>query len=163
MREADLPAVSAIAAAVHPGYPESDAVFAERLRLAPETCLLLEVAGEAAGYVLAHPWYRGRPPALDTLIGALPAAPEALYLHDIALLPAARGTGAGKEAVRRIAACAGGLPLALVAVGGASGFWEGQGFRRARDGAFDALPPGYGPDALYMERTGQLSSSPSRG
>ncbi|MFH5926721.1 GNAT family N-acetyltransferase [Roseomonas xinghualingensis] len=152
MREEDLPAVSAIAAAVHPGYPESDAVFAERLRLAPETCLLLEMAGAAAGYVLAHPWYRGRPPALDSLIGVLPSAPEVLYLHDIALLPAARGTGAGREAVRLVGNRARGLPMALVAVGGASGFWEGQGFRRMRDEGFDALPPGYGPDALYMEK-----------
>lgn len=152
MREADLPVVSAIAAQVHPGHPESDPVFAERLRLAPASCLVLERGGEAEGYALAHPWLRARPVPLDTLLGALPGRPEVLYLHDLALLPAARRSGAGGEAVRRLAGSLPGLPLALVAIGGTEGFWRAQGFAPVYDLALEAVLRGYDPGARYMER-----------
>lgn len=151
MAEADLPAVSMIAAAVHPGHPESDEVFAERLRLSPEGCLLLEVRGEAAGYALAHPWIR-RPPALNTLLGALPARPEVFLLHDLAILPAARGARAGEGAVARLAALAGSLPLALVAIGGTEGFWRRHGFGTVPDPSLEAVLRRYDPGARYMER-----------
>ena len=148
MRSGDLPAVSRIAAVVHPAHPESDTVFAERLALFPAGCLVLEGAGEVIGYAIAHPWWQGRAVALDSLLGALPAAPELIYLHDLALLPAARGFGAGAAAVRRLAELAAGRPLALVALDGTEGFWRAQGFLPAPG----ALPAGYGPGARPMER-----------
>ncbi|NEW95116.1 GNAT family N-acetyltransferase, partial [Rhodopseudomonas sp. BR0M22] len=40
MTPADLPAVDAIAAVVHAAYPEDAAVFAERLALHPDGCLV---------------------------------------------------------------------------------------------------------------------------
>jgi hypothetical protein len=55
----DLPAVMATAAQVHPGYPEDEAVFAERLALAPQGCLCLERERPLAGYVVSHPWLLG--------------------------------------------------------------------------------------------------------
>jgi GNAT superfamily N-acetyltransferase len=152
MREADLPAVSTIATAVHPAHPESEAVFAERLSLAASGCLMLEFGGLPAGYVLAHPWHRKRPPALNTLLGTLPRSAEVLYLHDIALLPAARGTGAGGEAIRRLAAMAGRLPMALVALGGTEEFWRHQGFAVVPDPALEAVLRRYDPEAHYMEK-----------
>lgn len=162
MAAGDLGAVSAVAAVVHPAYPESDAVFAERLRLFPAGCLVLEGDGAVLGYAVAHPWVRAAPPALDTLLGALPAGPGAMLLHDLALLPGARGLGAGREAVRRVAGLAGGLPLALVAVGGTEAFWRRQGFRAVADPALEALLRGYDPRARYMERAsggGRVASS----
>ncbi|MBP0446834.1 GNAT family N-acetyltransferase [Roseomonas sp. SSH11] len=161
MREADLPAVSAIASAVHPGLPEADGVFAERLRLAPGACLALEGDGAVLGYALAHPWWRGRVVALDRMLHALPDEPEVLYLHDLALLPAARGSGAGAEAVRRLAAIARGLPLALVSIGGTEVFWRAQGFAPVADPALDAVLRSYGAQALYMERAIDLSGGGS--
>ena len=152
MREADLPAVSAIAAAVHPGYPESDAVFAERLRLFPAGCLALEAGDAVSGYAVAHPWRAREPVPLDTLLSALPREPGALYLHDLALRPAARGAGAAGEAVRILAGLAGPLPLALVAIGGTEGFWRRQGFVPQADPALEAVLAGYDPGARYMER-----------
>ena len=49
----DLPAVEAIAAAVHPDFPEDAAVFAERQRLYPDGARLLELDGEPSGYILS--------------------------------------------------------------------------------------------------------------
>ncbi|KAA2236492.1 GNAT family N-acetyltransferase [Salinarimonas soli] len=127
MTPADLPAVSRIAVAVHPRHPEGDAVFAERLALWPRGCLVLGAG--IRGYALSHPWGL-HPPPLDTLLGALPARPEVYYIHDVALMPEARGGGAGSAAVARLAAVADamGLPLALVAVPGSAPFWARQGF-----------------------------------
>lgn len=151
MTAADLPDVAALAAAIHPDYPESAAVFADRLALAPAFCRMLP----GLGYAIAHPWAGPTPPALNTVLGRLPAAPEALHLHDIALAPAARGTGQARAVVVALLAeaAAQGLGRAsLIAVAGKEGYWAGLGFRA------DPRPPGpalasYGAGALPMARS----------
>lgn len=157
MRREDLDAVCAIAAAVHPDHPERPEVFAERLLLAPAGCRVLDHgAGGLLGYALSHPWRLDLgPPALDSLLGALPGVPDAWYLHDIALLPAARG---GRQATRIVAAllaqaAAAGIGRAmLVAIPGKDRYWSAQGFRAvppAGPGAAASLAA-YGDGALLM-------------
>lgn len=128
----DLPAVEVIAAKVHPGFPEDTAVLAERQRLYPEGTRLLEVDGEPTGYILSHPWPFKALPALNSMLGAIPAGADTYYLHDLALLPAARGTGAAAMIVGDILRHARlhGFPSAsLVAVNGSLPFWYKHGFR----------------------------------
>lgn len=128
----DLPAVEAIAAKVHPNFPEDAAVFAERLRLYPEGTRLLELDGQPSGYILSHPWRFRQLPELNALLGALPADADTYYLHDLALLPAARGTGAAAMIVGDIlrhARAAGFANMSLVAVNGSLPFWHKHGFR----------------------------------
>ncbi|HWL04395.1 MAG TPA: GNAT family N-acetyltransferase [Xanthobacteraceae bacterium] len=155
MAAADLPAVMEIAGKVHPGYPEDEAVFAERLRLCPRGCLVAESAGAAVAYAVSHPWHAHHPPKLNTLLGALPAAPQTFYIHDIALLPAARGTGLGRAIVAQLADVArgGGLPnLSLVAVNGSVPFWRRQGFVIDDAPALRESLRSYGGDAAFMTR-----------
>lgn len=155
MSAADLPAVLAVAAVVHPGYPEDEAVFAERLRLYPDGCIVLEQEGCPIGYVVAHPWHRAAPPALNSLLGELPSQASCFYIHDLALLPQARGSGAGGMVVDRLAGIAAraGLPrLALVAIDGSSGFWRRQGFRAVHEPALAEKLASYDDAARYMER-----------
>jgi ribosomal protein S18 acetylase RimI-like enzyme len=150
MRPDDLPAVNRIANQVHPNFPESDAIPAERLALYPAGCLVLEINGEVTGYAVSHPWRDGKSPALDHLLGRLPDHPDTLYLHDLALLPTARGTGAATQAVGLLAALAAreGLPtMILVAVNNSTGFWQRQGFR-----VTGPAPVSYGADARVMTR-----------
>lgn len=154
MEAADLAAVGQVAAHVHPDYPEDEAVFAERLSLCPEGCLVLARPVEGlGGYVVAHPWRLGQPPALNSLIGALPAAADTLYVHDIALLPACRGGGAAGRVLERLEKLARrqGLPsLSLVAVGGSPGFWLRRGFRERADEALREKLRSYDGAARYM-------------
>ncbi|PZP43263.1 MAG: GNAT family N-acetyltransferase [Azospirillum brasilense] len=166
MEAADLAAVGRVAAHVHPDYPEDEAVFAERLSLCPEGCLVLarplggpwndpwnDPWDETCGYVVAHPWRLGQPPALNSLLGALPAAADTLYIHDIALLPACRGGGAAGRVLERLEDLARrrGLPsLSLVAVGGSPGFWLRQGFRERADEALHGKLRSYDDAARYM-------------
>lgn len=127
----DLGAVSAIAAKVHPGFFEADAVLAEKHALYRNGCYILEVAEKPAGYVLSHPWTLGALPALNRLVGALPEQPDTFYIHDLALLPVARGVGAAGQIVAALTKHAQAMAfpaMSLVAVNGSVPFWEKQGF-----------------------------------
>lgn len=153
MTPADLAAVEDLAERIHVDHPEDAAVFAERLRLCPSGCRVLEARGVVAGYLVSHPALLAAPPALDTLLGALPAAPDTWYIHDLALAPAARGRRAAAAAVDGVAALAlrhGLGVLSLIAVGGSASFWRAQGFTDA-PAAPDKLAS-YGADARYMLR-----------
>jgi len=149
LTEADLPALARIAAEVHPDFPEEDAIFAERLALAPDWCFALSDGKRLIGYVLSHPWV-GPPPKLNSLLGTLPSPATMAYVHDLALLPVARGGGHGIAIVNQLILLAKSSnisTMALVAVSGSAPFWERHGFR--------ALPPSpdlasYGPDARFM-------------
>lgn len=128
----DLPVVEAIAAKVHPGFPEGPGVFAERQKLYPDGTRLLEMDGSPAGYLLSHPWRAGTVPALNALLGAIPADADTFYVHDLALLNPARGTGAAAMIVGEILRHARGIGLpsvSLVAVNGSLPFWHKHGFR----------------------------------
>lgn len=132
MTTLDLPSVEAIAATVHPDFPEDTTIFAERLRLYPDGARLFEQGGQPSGYILSHPWRSGELPALNALLGAIPPDADTYYIHDLALLNAARGTGAAAMIVGDMLrhARASGFPtVSLVAVNGSLPFWYKHGFR----------------------------------
>jgi len=127
----DMPAVEKIAATVHPDFFESLEVLAERQRLYFHGTYLLEVNERPAGYVLSHPWRFGDLPALNSLLGDLPAGADTFYIHDLALLPVARRIGAASfitEALAKHARAHGYPTMSLVAVNASQGFWERHDF-----------------------------------
>lgn len=144
----------AVATAVHPAFPEDEAVFAERLRLAPAGCHVLVGESGLCGYLVSHPWHRDAAPALNTLLLGIPAA-TSWYIHDLALLPDGRGSGAAGLIVATIAGHAeraGCETLSLVAVNGSAGFWRRQGFRERDVPALAAKLASYDDAARYMVR-----------
>lgn len=167
MTAADIDAVLAVADVVHPAFPEDRAVLAERFALHPEGCFVLrggdgpngdgpngDGPNESAviGYTLTHPWAADTVPPLNTLLGRLPEA-QVYYIHDLALLPAARGLRAGSAAVRLYETRARALGLshmALVAVNNSGGFWRAQGFEQAHSPEWAEKLASYGTDAAYM-------------
>src|SRR6478736_3821857 len=112
---ADLDAVERIGNEIHVNLQERPEVFANKLALFPQGCFVLARNGTVSGYGIAHPW-----------------APTCLYIHDVVVLPAARGQGAVGvlvdlyEAVARQQALA---SLALVSVYGTYVLWERFGFQ----------------------------------
>jgi len=170
MTSADLPALLGIADIVHPTYPEDPAVFEERLALFPAGCLVLESQprlatliegaghegeGGLIGYILSHPWTYAAPPALNSRLGQIPTPPTTYYIHDIALMPEARGTGAANAVVTRLIALAEtlGLPgLSLVAVNNSVAFWQRHGFVLTAVPALDAKLRSYDEAARFMVR-----------
>jgi GNAT superfamily N-acetyltransferase len=155
MTAADLESVGRIADVVHPLYPESEEVPAERLSLFPAGCLIARDArGEVLGYAVSHPGRLGRPPALDSRLGQIPADADCLYLHDVALLPEARGLGLGlslMDLLRALAARSGLKVLALTAVNRSTSYWRSRGFSDySGDEVLAAKLSSYGEDAVYM-------------
>jgi len=107
------------------------------------------------GYILSHPWTYAAPPALNSLLGALPAPPTTYYIHDIALLHEARGTGAANAVVAKLIELAEelGLPnLSLVAVNNSVAFWQRHGFVLTAIPALDAKLRSYDEAARFMVR-----------
>lgn len=148
MRADDLPVVVAISDIVHGDFTEPLETFADRLAHYPAGCAILERDGEALGYLISHPWPRdAAPPKLGVRMEAIPAS-DSYYLHDIALLPAARGTGAGATATAFVvhqAKVEGCRDVRLVAIQGADSYWHRQGFEYV-----EAEP--YGPGSHLMQR-----------
>jgi ribosomal protein S18 acetylase RimI-like enzyme len=154
MIAADLVDVQAIAGLVHAAYPERSEVFAERLRLHPAGCFVLTDPEPVVGYAVSHPW-DGPPPALDVLLQGLPPAPRTLYIHDIALLPHARGRRAVADLMVRLSESARQqrLPtLSLTAVGGTTPVWQHMGFRVDAEPAYAAKLATYGDNVVFMVR-----------
>jgi ribosomal protein S18 acetylase RimI-like enzyme len=153
---ADLDALMAVAAVVHPTFPERRETFADKLALAPDCNFALQgEGGGVAGYAVALPWRTGEVVALDTTYGALPAPCDVLYIHDIALLPAARGRALAGEAVTLLVAAARRralAQLALTAVYGAEAVWARHGFREVSNPHLQAKLAFYGDGARYMVR-----------
>jgi GNAT superfamily N-acetyltransferase len=155
MDQADLPAVERVSDLVHPAYPEDVSVLAERHHLYPQGCLVLLGSKGILGYAVSHPWLFGQPPKLNTRLERLPVPAETFYIHDVALLPEARGTGAGSAVVCRLAqqARANGLAsLSLVAVNGSIGFWQKHGFDAVADTTITAKLLSYGEASRFMVR-----------
>ena len=151
----DLDGVVAVARLAFPDHFEDRACFAERLGLNPSGCFVLADGGTVKGYLVAYPWRLDTAPALNALIGEIPAEADTLYLHDLALHPDARGGGWTRPVVDRLAEQArtqGWRSIALVAVNDAVPFWERQGFRTRESDALRAKLASYGPDARYMVR-----------
>ncbi|BDU73738.1 GNAT family N-acetyltransferase [Mesoterricola silvestris] len=146
----DLPAILEVQRACYPeALREAEAVFAAKLRAFPGGCRGLHRGDLVGAYVFFQPWRRGRVLPLGDAAPP-PADPDCLYVHDLAVIPAWRGTGAAGDllaAVLGLAADLGLGTLALTAVQGAEPFWERQGFRRVR--SFTYAP---GVDATYMVR-----------
>jgi GNAT superfamily N-acetyltransferase len=154
MRPVDIAAVYDLSRRVHADYPEREAVLAEKLKLFPAGCFVLELDGRVCGYCFSHPW-NDASPRLDAFLGALPAAPSRYFIHDVTLDAGARGHGHTAALVPVLAGMARdcGVPYTmLVAVNGAEGFWARFGFRVADEAAQMDMRTKYGPRAVLMER-----------
>lgn len=156
MEASDLASVSAMASTIHTDFFEADAVYQERLRLYPNGCHVLQTSdGSLIGYAITHPWLLYTMPALNSLLAQLPDQPTTYYLHDIALLPQSRGTGAAREIVSILASHAlnSGFPtMSLVAVNGSTGFWQKQGFEPDDRPELENKLKTYSDDARFMVR-----------
>jgi ribosomal protein S18 acetylase RimI-like enzyme len=154
MTAADLATVKRLADTIHPAFPESEAVFANRLALHHDGCAVLDGSDGLKGYALSHPWQDRAPPPLDAVLGLI-AWPSTYYIHDLALLPETRGSGAGTAIVGLLAtrARAQNLPnMTLVAVNNSVHFWQRQGFTVTIDPALDAKLASYGDQARFMTK-----------
>jgi GNAT superfamily N-acetyltransferase len=154
MKPSDLDAVHAIADSIHLDHPEDLGVLAERQRLFPQGCRVLERNGVLVGYAISHPGEFGRPPALNTALERLPTIPTTYYVHDMAISPEGRGAGHAVQAIELLVGIAREIGLdnlSLIAVNGSQAFWEKLGFAPTILPGLAAKLMSYG-DAVFMVR-----------
>ena len=152
MREGDLSEVMRLAQSVHQELYESEAVFAERLKLFPKGCLILSSDKRIEGYVFSHPIRRCQPPALNTMLLELPCDTDSYFFHDLVVAPACRRSGHAIEGITRLLSIAKSFQTtSLIAVYGTSKFWTRFGFVPAQERMCNKLAS-YGKNVVYMLR-----------
>jgi N-acetylglutamate synthase-like GNAT family acetyltransferase len=136
----DLYLIDRIGNEAHGDLPERLEVFTEKFNLFPEGYRVLEHEGLIEGYGIAHPW-------------SLPENPRGLFIHDIVVLPQARGHRASEKFVELVATLARGrdIPfLALVSVYDTHSMWRDYGFDLVDDLSLAEKLKSYGGTARYM-------------
>jgi ribosomal protein S18 acetylase RimI-like enzyme len=97
---ADIPRLAHIADTVHPGLPERDEVFLERVRLFPEGCrTLVDEDDNISGYAISHPIRHRQIPPLDHFLGGIAPETDQYFIHDLAILPESRGSGYAQQCI----------------------------------------------------------------
>jgi hypothetical protein len=153
MTDGDFGSVDFIGNAIHTQLPERPEVFREKFQLFLDGCRILRSGTATVGYGIAHPWLLNSIPPLDALLVALPASPECLFIHDVVVIPEARGheASAAYVAEMRLVAVQANLPsLALVSVYGTTPLWSRLGFRVVDDATLAPKLASYGSTARYM-------------
>lgn len=130
---------------------ETLAALQSRWHLSPGSCFVVENECALMGYALSHPWKDHDVPALNIPLHALSGS-GLLYVHDVAVSPSGRGSGAAALLVNALisSARAGNLcTMALTAVQDSGVFWKKYGFHVAD---YQGNLKGYGDGAAYMTR-----------
>lgn len=160
IQQADLPAVVALQDGCYSdALYESPALLSQRLHAAANSCWLAEnSAGELLAYLFSYPSINGYVTPLASAF-APAAAPELLYLHDMAVSPAARGLGLANNLLgiaKQHALSLGLTKLVLVAVQGSVPYWQRHGFavvKQLSASATSALASYHSEQACYMQLT----------
>lgn len=154
---ADMAAVMHIQALCYTAItPESARSMAAKRAAAPHGCFGAWHGPALVGYLLTVPVCWPALPPLDHPVCEVPPNADTLYLHDLALSPQARGSGAGAALVAAALAAGRSLGLAnvaLVAIQGSAPYWQRHGFAgiAAPEGLVAKLAS-YGADAQLMRR-----------
>ncbi|KAI1842882.1 hypothetical protein JX266_010900 [Neoarthrinium moseri] len=158
LRLSDLKDVMRVASDVHPGLPERECVFAERIQLFPEGCLALVNSAEICGYAISHPIRHNQPPALNSILGEIAPDADSYYIHDLAILDKFRGAGYASACIAKLLVVAECYPATyLVSVYGTGPFWRRFGFASvSRDSTLSEKLRQYGDDATYLRRQNRL-------
>ena len=157
--ESDIQEVDKIAREIHRALPEREDVFAEKLRLFPQGCFKLMFEGKMMGYAFAHPWLLYSIPPLNDFLHTIPENPDCIYIHDVAVLPVARGHNAAGLFIAEVEKVAQAMQiqhLACVSVYGTDALWARFGFRVVSSEEIVSKLGSYGDSAKYMITDGKV-------
>jgi GNAT superfamily N-acetyltransferase len=151
----DMDKVLLIQAACYGGdIPESRASLYAKLAASPASCFVAVDREDVVAYLIALPWLSQAPPSLNAPDCELPVDPDCVYLHDLSVLPNARGTGiAGMLIAHFFMYCrqSAMTKASLVSVQNSAIFWRGFGFNRiALDAMLVKKLATYGDDAEFL-------------
>lgn len=144
---------------------ESAASFLSKLAVPVQTSFVAELGDEFVGYLVSVPVQDSCPLPLDDTDYVPPSRAVALYLHDLAVHPDARGFGVAAALIDAYLAALNDSALScgcLTAVNDSSAFWQRHGFQDASEDrlAFAHLAA-YGADARFMTLALAPASNPT--
>lgn len=138
-------------------FHEPFAAFESKWLASPDTCWVAERAGAVCAYLVCLPVEQRNLPALHAAAFQRASHPDWLYLHDLAIGPAARGAGLSPllMACALEKAQAMSLPtIGLIAVQDSCAFWRKFGFEI--DGSERLVSAAklatFGTQAVFMSR-----------
>lgn len=146
------------AEAFTPDLRETPEVFANRIARFGEFFRVAYQNGRMVGYVVAFPWKFGDAPVNNQKFPEDLPEPDCFFIHDIALLPGARGGGIARallEDAYQTAHALGFDAASLVAVGQSGTYWDRVGFvpfARVTEAKRAYILAIYGPGARLMAR-----------
>ena len=158
---ADLPAILRIQDACYSSItPEDPQAYLHKLALAPDCAFVMDSAATGVqAYVFALPIALSEPPSLNAHGFACNHAADCLYLHDMAIDPAARGQGLSAPLMGAFFAAAAKRQLpwcSLIAIQNSSAFWARWGFAAAaisRSAAIQSKLSSYGQAQYLLRRS----------
>ncbi|WP_396587327.1 GNAT family N-acetyltransferase [Bermanella sp. R86510] len=155
LQHSDISALLSIQHVCFPTLPpESAQSFEMKLEASPNTCFAYEQNTELLGYLISIPWPMTAPPSLNLQTYRPPEPCDGLYLHDLSLLPEARGTGAGQALISQFMSAleqSDYEQASLIAVQGTAPYWEKVGFEvQQPNQVITEKLKTYGDDARYM-------------
>jgi predicted N-acetyltransferase YhbS len=132
MLPSDMDSIMQIQALCYSGdIPESRHAISAKLQASPTTCFVAQDGSQIIAYLIAVPWLTQAPPNLNAPTCVLPAYPDCLYLHDLSVVPSARGSKIGSTLVARLFDLCRLLShsqMSLVAVQNSAAYWRRFGF-----------------------------------
>lgn len=158
MQASDLDAVLDLQQRCYaPAFHEPREAFASKLLASPRSCWVMPGPSGLHAYLVSLPIEGDQLPKLHAGAWHHPAHPDWLYVHDMAVAPAARGSGASGLLMQQAYAFARALILpdiGLIAVQDSSPYWARQGFVLVNSSA--RLTPdklaSFGTHAVFMQR-----------
>jgi ribosomal protein S18 acetylase RimI-like enzyme len=159
MQMTDIAAIQEVQSLCYPAsYLESREAFATKLAGAPGSCWVAQDRdGSVQAYLVCLPVDPDSFPALNAPLWTPPRQANMFYLHDLAIGPAARGTGLASDLVTHAMTHAREQALqqaGLIAVQGTCAFWRRFGFEADASGRLlsaDKLAS-FGLDAVFMSQ-----------
>jgi hypothetical protein len=151
--QSDLDFISKAEKLAHPTLPERLEIFQEIIQLCPSACLKFTLMNDTMGYGVAHLWMLHSIPPLNEFLYNIPNRPDCLFIHDVVVLPEARGNKAAALYIKYIKKLATELnisTLALVSVYGTDVLWSRFGFQVVQEYNLNYKLLSYGPSAKYM-------------
>jgi ribosomal protein S18 acetylase RimI-like enzyme len=152
---ADIQSVMEIQSACYPAnlLEEAEHLIAKHQQ-SPLSCWVATEHQKAIAYLLTHPWSGDTPPALNTPLPPKKPKSDIYFIHDLAVLPSARGLGLAKRLFDTAIDWAKQEKLQkirLIAIAGAADFWIKQGLSLVNDKTLSHKLADYGPDTHYLE------------
>lgn len=154
----DLPLISSIQAACYAAeFIENDIAFASKLQQTAPTCWLACVDQQVVAYLICLPVSPANFPQLNATEFCLTPDATMLYLHDLAVHPDYRTSGAGRQLVQHAKVQArqmGFNTLSLIAVQDSSSYWQKHGFEVIDPASLNLQHKvaSFGQDACLMQQ-----------